>query len=54
MQGGMNGGMMGWGGWVMMLGWTVIILIVLGLAAYGLVRLIQDAGRRRDRQDGRD
>ncbi len=54
MQDLLNGGMMGWGGWVMMLEWTVIMLIVLGLAAYGLVRLIQDAGRRRDRQDGRD
>ncbi len=53
MQGVMNGGMMGWG-WVMMLLWIVIVLIVLGLAAYGLVRLIQDAGRRRARQDGRD
>ncbi len=53
MQDMMNGGMMGWG-WVMMLGWIVIVLIVLGLAAYGLVLLIQDAGRRRDRQDVRD
>ncbi len=54
MQDLLNGGMMGWGGWVMMLGWIVIVLIVLGLAGYGLVRLIQDAGGRRDRQDGRD
>ncbi len=54
MQGVMNGGMMGWGGWVMMLGGIVIVLIVLGLAGYGLVRLIQDAGGRQDRQDGRD
>ncbi len=51
MQDMMNGGMMGWG---MMLGMTVIVLIVVGLAGYGLVRLIQDAGGRRDRQDGRD
>ncbi len=54
MQGVMNGGMMGWGGWVMMLGWIVIVLIVLGLAGYGLVRLIQDTGRQRDQQDGKD
>lgn len=45
----MNQGMTGWG-WVMMLGWAVLLLIVLGLAAYGLVRLAQDAVRRRDRR----
>ena len=54
MQDMMNGSMMAWGGWVMMLGMTVIVLIVLGLAVYGLVRLIRDAGRRRERQDGGD
>ncbi len=54
MQDMINDGMMGGGGWAMMLGMMVIVFIVLGLAVYGLVRLIQDAGRRRDGQDGRD
>ena len=54
MQDIMNGAMTGWGGWVMMLGMTLIVLILLWLAWHGLARLIQDAGRQRDRQHRRD
>ncbi len=52
---GMNAmdGMMGGWGPVWMVVWILILLVVLGLAIYGLVRLFRDLGtRRRGRGDG--
>lgn len=43
---GMDGMMGGWGPGMMIV-WIVVALIVLGLAAYGLVRLLQESGGRR-------
>lgn len=49
---GMNGIMGGWGP-VAMIGWIVVLLVVLALAIYGLVRLLQDlSGRRRGGGEG--
>ncbi|HUP20425.1 MAG TPA: hypothetical protein VM778_10785 [Gemmatimonadota bacterium] len=41
----MDGIMGGWGGLWMVL-WLLVGFLVVGLALYGLVRLLQDLGRR--------